>query len=192
MSVSFCVFRPESVMTWNARSVKILRISRTVPQLFVPALAVALLGAWPQPARGQAPSALVRFLTRGEEPPVEYRALRRLEAHNVKFGASAWMEAWTEFDRVAGFRFEIIAEGGSAYIRRHVLRAALEGEQKMWAAQEPQRASLTSDNYVFTERTEATDRLVAIGITPRRKDVLLIDGSSVVLAADGDLRLIEG
>ena len=62
----------------------------------------------------------------------------------------------------------------------------------MWAAQEPQRASLTSDNYVFTERADVTDSLAAIGITPRRKDVLLIDGAIFVLAADGDLRRIEG
>jgi len=79
-------------------------------------------------------SALQQFLARGEEPTVEYRAMRRLEAHNVKFGASGWMTAWTEFDRVKGFRFQVTGEGGSNYVRSHVLRAALDGEQKMWAA----------------------------------------------------------
>jgi hypothetical protein len=124
---------------------------------------------------------------------VEYRALRHLEAHNVKFGATAWMDVWTEFDRVNGFRFEIVAEGGNGYVRKRVLHAALEAEQKMWAAQEPQRASLTADNYVFAEPgTAAADSLVAIGITPRRKDVLLVDGAIFVVAADGDLRRIEG
>ena len=167
-------------------------IFRTVYHLLITAVAIALFGAAPQAARSQGASALVRFLARGEEPPVEYRALRHLEAHNVKFGASAWMDAWTEFDRATGFRFEIVAEGGNAYVRRHVLRDALEGEQKMWAAREPQRASLTLDNYVFTERADMSDSLVAIGITPRRKDVLLIDGAIFVLAADGDLRRIEG
>jgi len=124
---------------------------------------------------------------------VEYRALRHLEAHNVKFGATAWMDAWTEFDRVNGFRFEIVAEGGNGYVRKRVLHAALEAEQKMWAAREPQRASLTADNYVFAEpAATAADSLVAIGITPRRKDVLLVDGAIFVVAADGDLRRIEG
>ena len=155
-------------------------------------MGVVLLGVLPQTGHAQAQSALVRFLARGEEPPLEYRALRHLEAHNVKFGASAWMDAWTEFDRAGGFRFTIVAEGGNAYVRRRVLRAALEGEQKLWAAHEPQRASLSSDNYVFTESPTAADRLVAIGITPRRKDVLLVDGAIYVVAADGDLRRIEG
>ena len=155
-------------------------------------MGVVLLGVLPQPALGQGQSALVRFLARAEEPPVEYRALRHLEAHNVKFAASAWMDAWTEFDRAGGFRFTIVAESGNAYVRRRVLRAALEGEQKLWAAHEPQRATLTSANYVFRESATAADSLVAIGITPRRKDVLLVDGAIFVVAADGDLRRIEG
>src|SRR5207248_7131858 len=92
---------------------------------------------------------LQRFLARGEEPPVEYRALRRLEAHNPKFNQSAWMTAWTEYDRAGGFRFTIVAEGGSSYIRTKVLRAALEGEQKIWADHEPQKASLSNENYTF-------------------------------------------
>src|SRR5689334_16104306 len=86
---------------------------------------------------------LQRFLARGEEPTVEYRALRRLEAENPKFNQRAWMTAWTEFDRVNGFRYQIVAEGGSSYIRTHVLRAALDGEQKIWANHEPQKASLS-------------------------------------------------
>src|SRR5437763_6378458 len=78
------------------------------------------------------PTVLQRFLTRAEEPPVEYRALRRLEADNTKFKQSAWMVAWTEFDRVNGLRYQIVDEGGSSYIRSKVLRAALDGEQKIW------------------------------------------------------------
>src|ERR1700722_806382 len=83
-------------------------------------------------AQAQA-TALQRFLARGEEPPGEYRALRRLEGQNSKFKQSAWMLAWTEYDDVNGFRFQIVDEGGSSYIRNKVLRAALEGEQKIWA-----------------------------------------------------------
>src|SRR6266699_553625 len=79
------------------------------------------------------PSVLQRFLARGEEPPVEYRALRRLEAQNPKFKQSAWMLAWTEYDHVNGFRYQIVDQGGSSYIRSKVLRAALDGERKIWA-----------------------------------------------------------
>ena len=111
------------------------------------AIAIALLALLCAAQSG--PTPLQRFLARGEEPPVEYRALRRLEANNPKFNQSAWMTAWTEFDRANGFRFTVAAEGGSGYIRSKVLRAALEGEQKIWANREAERASFTDDNYTF-------------------------------------------
>jgi hypothetical protein len=141
--------------------------------------------------QGAGVTALQRFLARGEGPPVEYRALRHLEAQSPHFRANAWMDAWTEYRHATGFRFEIVAEGGSSYIRQHVLRAALEGEQKMWAAREPQRASFTTDNYEFHDRG-AVEGLVSVGVKPRRNDVLLIDGAIFVEADDGELRRIEG
>ena len=64
-----------------------------------------------------------RFLARTDLPPFQYRALRHLDARNEHFGAAAWMDAWTEVDRAGGFRYEVVAEGGSGYIRSHVLRA---------------------------------------------------------------------
>src|SRR5439155_3980021 len=115
--------------------------------VFVAAASATTLHATAQPAG----SVLQRFLAHGDGPTVEYRALRHLEAHNVHFRAGAWMDAWTEYDHANGFRFQIIAEGGSAYIRKQVLRAVLEGDEKMWAAREPQRASFTTDNYEFRD-----------------------------------------
>jgi hypothetical protein len=135
---------------------------------------------------------LQRFLARGEEPPVEYRALRRLEANNPKFNQSAWMTAWTEYDHVNGFRFTIVDEGGSGYIRSKVLRAALEGEQKIWANHEPQHASFTDENYTFDAGAPAADGLASVTVKPRRKDILLVDGSIFVQPSDGDLARIEG
>src|SRR5262249_61282251 len=76
---------------------------------------------------------LQRFLARGEEPTVEYRALRRLEASNSKFNQRAWVIAWAEDDHAKGVRDEGVAEGGPGYIRSHGLRAAPEGARKMWA-----------------------------------------------------------
>jgi hypothetical protein len=138
------------------------------------------------------PSPLQRFLARGETPPVAYRALRHLEASNAHFGAKGWMDAWTEFDEAHGLRYEIVAEGGNSYIRKHVLLAALDGEQKMWNAHEPQRASLTSDNYSFDEAQPAGEGLHSVGIRPRRKDVLLVEGAMFLEPEDGELRRIEG
>src|SRR5207302_6495633 len=112
------------------------------------------------------PTVLQRFLSRAEEPPVEYRALRHLEAHNPHFHQSAWMDVWTEYDHINGFRYQVVAEGGSSYIRTKVLRAALDGEQKMWANRDPQRASFTHDNYLFDPAQAAAGGLQAVGVKP--------------------------
>jgi len=102
------------------------------------------------------------------------------------------MDAWTEFDEEHGLRFEVVAEGGSGYVRKKVLRAALEGEQRIWAAREPHRASLTAENYTFLDRGVGPEGLAAVAITPRRKDVLLVEGAIFVEPDEGDLRRIEG
>jgi len=135
---------------------------------------------------------LQRFLARADGPPVEYRALRHLEARNDHFHASASMEAWTEFDQTRGFHFQIVSETGSPYIRKHVLLAALEGEQRLWASREPQRASFNTDNYSFEHGGSTADGLEWLEVKPKRKDVLLVDGSIFVQPADGELTRIEG
>ena len=62
----------------------------------------------------------------------------------------------------------------------------------MWTSREPQRASLTEENYTFQERGIVPEGLATVGVKPRRKDVLLIEGSIFVLPEDGELRRIEG
>jgi hypothetical protein len=146
----------------------------------------------PNPQDVAPATALQRFLARAEEPPVEYRALRRLEAENPKFKQSAWMTAWTEFDRVKGLRYDIVEEGGSGYIRSKVLRAALDGEQKIWADRQPQKASFNHDNYTFAEGVTSTDGLASLTVKPNRKDILLVEGAIFVQPADGELTRIEG
>ncbi len=102
------------------------------------------------------------------------------------------MDAWTDVDPTGGFRYQIVGEGGSGYIRSHVLKPWLESEKKMWAAGEPERASLTFDNYTFDDRGLTADGLDCLGVKSRRKDLLLVDGSIYVNASDGDLVRIEG
>src|SRR6185295_1182948 len=99
---------------------------------------VALLGvpAMADEPGGGSPIILQRFLALDDPTPKQFRALRHLEARNDKFEKSAWMDVWTEGD-VSGFRFVIIGEGGSEYIRTKVFWAAVETEQKKWASVEP-------------------------------------------------------
>jgi len=103
------------------------------------------------------------------------------------------MDAWTEVDP-AGFRYQIVEEGGSGYIRSHVLAAALAGEQKLWASGDTTRAELTRDNYEFADpgRSPGAERVTTLGVAARRKDVLLIHGSIFVDSGDADLLRVEG
>jgi hypothetical protein len=131
-----------------------------------------------------------RFLSRDDTGPTRYRALRRLEAQNQKFGSSAWMDVWTDVDAAGGgLRYDVAAEGGSGYIRNKVFRAALDAEQKMLHDGDPQRAHVDLTNYIIEDEGVADGSLT---IKPRRKDVLLIDGRIFVNPEDGDLLRIEG
>ncbi len=136
-------------------------------------------------------SIVERFLARDEKSPTQYRALRRLEATSKHFGATGWMDVWTDLAVDGGFRYEVAAEGGSGFIRKRVLRAWLDAEQKMMRDREPQRAQVDLTNYTFVDDGVA-DGVAALIIKPRRNDVLLIDGRIFVNPEDGELLRIEG
>src|SRR6185436_11020988 len=141
---------------------------------------------------GTAPEILQRFLALGDPTPSQFRALRHLEARNEKFEKSAWMDVWTDGD-ASGFRYVIVSEEGSEYIRSKVFRETLEMERKMWAAGTPDAAALTPDNYVFEQQSgQADDGLASLTVTPRRKDVLLVEGNIFLNPADGELVRMEG
>ena len=134
---------------------------------------------------------LDRFFALSDPTPSDVRALRHLEARNDQFDKTAWMDVWTEADR-SGFRYTIVGEGGSDYIRSRVFRATLKTEAEMWASGAPDRAGFTLDNYVFENRCEQPDGLVSLQVKPRRKDVLFVDGSIFLNPDDGDLVRLEG
>ena len=163
-------------------------LGRSVAAASFAALLVAHLGA-----AGPANNApvLERFLSLDDPAPTQYRALRHLEARNDKFEKSAWMDVWTEGDE-SGFRYTIVSEEGSDYIRSKVFRTTLETERKVWAAGGAGQAALTPANYVFEERGAQPDGLTLLTMTPRRKDVMLVDGSIYLNPDDGELVRMEG
>ena len=136
---------------------------------------------------------LQRFLARAEEPPVEYRALRRLEAQNPKFKQSAWMLAWTEYDHVNGFRYQIVDEGGSGYIRnrRCCARRSKASRKSGRTTSRRSRRSTTTTTCSTTARRRPTGS-PSVGVKPKRKDVLLVEGAIFVQPSDGELSRIEG
>jgi hypothetical protein len=136
-----------------------------------------------------AEAALQRFLSADETPLTAFTALRRLEARNDHFNANAWMEVRTEGD-ADGFRYTIVGEGGSGYIRSKVFMPALETEREMWGR--PTRGAFTPANYRFEDRGEDPDGLLMIGVTPRRKELVLVNGSILLRPEDSDLVRVEG
>jgi hypothetical protein len=153
---------------------------------------VVSLGADEPPAPATS-GALEQFLATGSHHAVQdYRALRRLEAVNDKFGKQGWIEAWTELTP-GGFRYEIVAEGGSSYVRGKVLEAALKNEQRLFEKGDLARADLTVRNYEFLAANQIQDDgLVRVALKPRREDQVLIAGAMWLNAGTGDLIRIEG
>jgi hypothetical protein len=138
-----------------------------------------------------APAILQRFLALDDPTPTQLRALRHLEARNDKFEKSAWMDVWTEAD-TNGFRYQIVAEEGSDYIRSKVFRGSLDRERDMWSPGSPDEGALTPENYVFEDRGAQSDGLVSLSVKPRRKNMLLVDGSIYLNPDDGELVRMQG
>src|SRR6185369_11269571 len=77
-------------------------------------------------------------------------------------------------------------------IRSKVFHASLETEREMWAAVSPDEGALTPANYVFEDRGAQPDGLTSLAVKPRRKGVLLVDGSIFLNPDDGELVRMEG
>src|SRR5262245_38119899 len=135
------------------------------------------------------PPILQRFLETLDDGPSAYRAFRRLEVRSGRLDDTAWMNVWTTAD-ASGFTYEVVDQGGSRYVRDHVFLPAMETERTSWGA--GARGALTPANYTFEDRGAAPTGLAWIGVKPRRKDVLLVNGSIFLRPHDGDLVRVEG
>jgi hypothetical protein len=152
-------------------------------------LIAAIDASAPRPHHPDAAAAMERFLSR----PIlahQYRAFRRLEAAGS--GQRAWLDARTEFTPAAGMQYDVVGEGGSGYIRRHVLHALLEQEKQLIARGLANRAALDQSNYQFSPDEYGDDGLVRVLMRPLRKDRALIAGAMFLRPGDGELVRIEG
>jgi hypothetical protein len=132
-----------------------------------------------------------RFFSREEQPLREYRALRRMHAYSEKSAKyEAWLEARTEL-KDGRFSYEIVSERGSDMVRSKVLRAVLEREEKLINSGHADKGDLTDDNYEFGDGSRDANGSPVVRITPRRDDVLLVEGRAV-LNERGELVRVEG
>lgn len=141
---------------------------------------------------GQAPEGTAAQLPALNEAPLrQYRAFRRMHASNEKFNHEAWLDVWTELDE-AGFRYEIVREGGSEYVRNKVLKAVLAREQQVIGQGQADRAELSAANYLFEEAPAPGKGIRYILLKPKRKDVFLVDGRMVLNQSGTEVLRVEG
>src|SRR5262245_52215267 len=149
---------------------------------------IAAMAAVPVAGRGAESSTTTRVVA--DEPLTSYRAFRRMHAKSERFNQEGWLDAWTEFDG-REFRYEIVDERGSESVRNKVLKAVLKREQEL-VAEGPDRAALTDENYVFGDTATKPDGERYVLITPKRKDVMLLEGKMVLTPDGSDVARVEG
>lgn len=142
------------------------------------------------PHEGDHAALIERFLTT-DATLTSYRAFRTLEATTRRGKMHARLTAWTSVDPVQGFQYSIVDEDGSGVLRRRVLRAALEAERSLRETGDLARGALSEANYTFTTGDTA-DGLVRIGLQPKRRDTMLVEGSMLLTQEAGDLVRVEG
>jgi len=161
-------------------------------KLFTWSLTAALLAApmCQDPAVDPAPrDAATRFLARTEPPVTQAIALRHLVATTRGGSMSGWVDACTALD-AGELRYWIVGEGGSGAVRKRALIAALDGEVKA-RKENATGAALDPSNYEFAPEI-SEDGLLRVGLTPRRKETMLIEGAMFLSAEDADLVRLEG
>jgi hypothetical protein len=136
--------------------------------------------------------AVERFLNTTERPPVAYHARRRLEASSSKLNESAWMEVVTAYEPASGFRYSIVAQGGSERIQRRVLKSVLQAESENSASGQWHRTNLSRANYEFDFGGRTSDGMLRMQLNPRRRDPRLVEGAALLSASSGDLVRVEG
>jgi hypothetical protein len=157
---------------------------------------VALLAVLPNPTLAReeaAPPAgevLERFLSRPDEPVVRYAGRWRLRAESPRFGLRAWLIAAVSLDPHDGFAYQVMEEGGSGRLRKH-LRELLEKEVHAHGSGLAARSSLTPDNYEIRAGEQGEDGY-RLALRPRRREERLVEGFLVVRGEDGELLRLEG
>ncbi len=158
--------------------------------LLVAALGATLLATAAPTDVPQVP-ALLRFLAIEYGVVHQVTTVRHLEARNAHLDTDAWMDVRTEAD-ASGFRYTVLGEGGSRLVRNKAFRGTLEQEKRAWREEAATRSWFTAANYTFADGGTAPDGLTRVMLTPRRKDLLLVNGSMFLNPVDGSLMRVEG
>jgi hypothetical protein len=167
-----------------------VRVAAIASVLALAPWAVSLPGA-----EGPAGATLVeRFLSATETPLTQYRAIRHIEGRNLRFNAAATMTVVTELTPESGFSYIVLDEQGSDYIRNRAMHPLLESERQMTGDESGARYAFSPENYEMQDGQALAleEGLLALVVTPRRREVGLVDGRLILAADTGDLVRVEG
>lgn len=154
------------------------------------ASAAVLLVCGATPTLAQEGPSLAGVPYRPAPPLRSYVAIRRLESTNQRHKKEAWLVVRTELRHDGSFDYRVLEEGGSEIIRKRVLHAALEKEAEAHEHGRARRGGLTAENYEFAP-ARLTGDVVEVGLTPRRKEDMLVKGT-MTTSPEGELLRIEG
>ena len=91
-----------------------------------------------------------------------------------------------------GSAIDIVGEDGSDTSARRCFAPRSITSATCGQPASPDGGALTPDNYVFEERGAQPDGLASLAVKPRRKGILLVDGSIFLNPDDGELVRMEG
>jgi len=117
--------------------------------------------------------------------------------NNDQIHPVAEMTVRTTYRKDAGKSYTILSQAGSEIIRRLVLKAILENEERINQPGNREGAWLTSANYEMKLKPGGAQQLdgrecLVLALTPRRKAPQLIDGTMWVNAKDDSVVQIQG
>ncbi len=136
--------------------------------------------------------ALAKFLARPDEPSRAFRAHRRLEIRGGALGKKAWMEVQVDVDPKEGFRYRVLAAGGSEMLQDKILHKVLRAEQQVYAEGANSLTALTADNYLLAAGGCDAKGLARLLATARRKELGLLNGQFLVTRDTADLVEVSG
>jgi hypothetical protein len=154
-------------------------LSRSLLAASVAALLVSHASAW-GPAT-ESPAILQRFLALDDPTPTQFKALRHLEARNEKFEKSA--DGRVDRRRCVRF-YHVVCEGLRLHQVEGVSRLARPSARCGPREVDEGRAHAATS---LRDRGAQPDGLASLTVKPRRKGVLLVDGSIFLNPDDGEL-----
>jgi hypothetical protein len=130
-----------------------------------------------------------------DENLVEFRALRKFYASNVRFKADSTMYVQTVFRRPDQLQSTVKSQQGSTFIRTRVFDKILEAESETRAKKDKQQVDIIPVNYDFalvgSEDCEGRP-CYRMRISPKRRDKYSLDGEVWIDAEDYSIVRLHG